>query len=139
MTPELLYLVYAAILLIVHALVQATLSDLSKGIGWALGPQDEARDQNAVAGRVQRALRNYLETLPAFVALAVVLAVSGRGNETSALGAAIWFWARVAYVPAYASGIPMVRSVAWFASLVGLALMIWVALTGTVAEMAPAQ
>ena len=124
MTPELQYLVYAAILLIVHTLVQATLSDLSKGIGWALGPQDETRDQNAVAARVQRALRNYLETLPAFIALALVLAVTEMGNATSAMGAALYFWARVAYIPAYASGIPLVRSVAWFASLGGLVMMI---------------
>lgn len=124
MTPELQYLVYAAILLIVHTLVQATLSDLSKGIGWALGPQDETRNQNAVAARVQRALRNYLETLPAFIALALVLAVTEMGNATSAMGAALYFWARVAYIPAYASGIPLVRSVAWFASLGGLVMMI---------------
>ena len=130
MTPELTYLVYAAILLIAHVLVQATLSDLSKGLGWALGPQDALRDQNVVAARVQRALRNYLETLPAFVALALVLAVSGRGTETSALGAAIWFWARIAYIPAYAAGIPLLRSVVWFVSLAGLGMMALAALTG---------
>ncbi|MEO1640118.1 MAG: MAPEG family protein [Pseudomonadota bacterium] len=124
MTPELQYLVYAVILLIAHIFLQATLSDLSKGIGWALGPQDEAREQNVVAGRVQRALRNYLENLPAFMALALVLAVTERGTETTALGAAIWFWARVAYVPAFASGLPLVRSVAWFVSLGGLAMMV---------------
>ncbi|MEM7520523.1 MAG: MAPEG family protein [Pseudomonadota bacterium] len=123
MTPELTYLLWAVILLMIHALVQATFSDLSKGLGWALGPQDEARDQNLIAGRIQRALRNYLETLPAFVALALMLAVTELGTQTSAMGAALWFWARVAYVPAYASGIPLVRSIAWFASLAGLALM----------------
>ncbi|MEM7671547.1 MAG: MAPEG family protein [Pseudomonadota bacterium] len=125
MTPELQYLVYAVILLITHIFLQATLSDLSKGIGWALGPQDEARDQNVIAGRVQRALRNYLENLPAFAALALVLAVTERGTETTALGAAVWFWARVAYFPAFASGLPLARSVAWFVSLAGLAMMIW--------------
>jgi uncharacterized MAPEG superfamily protein len=124
MTPELQYLVYGVILLVVHVLVQATFSDLSKGIGWALGPQDENREQSVVAGRIQRALRNYLETLPAFIALALTLAVTELGNATSALGAAIWFWARVAYIPAYASGIPLVRSVAFFASLAGLVMMI---------------
>lgn len=128
MTPELSYLVYAVILLVVHVIVQATFSDLSKGLGWALGPQDEQRDQSAIAARIQRALRNYLETFPAFVALALVLAISGQANETSALGATIWFWARIAYIPAYASGMPLVRSIAWFASLAGLALMVWVAL-----------
>lgn len=123
MTPELTYLLWAVILLIVHVLVQATFSDLSKGIGWALGPQDERRDQNRVAGRIERALYNYLETLPAFVALALILAVTELGSATSALGAAVWFWARVAYVPAYASGVPLVRSVCFFASLAGLVMM----------------
>ena len=65
MTPELTYLTYAVILLIAHALIQATFSDLSKGIGWALGPQDEHRDQAPIAARIQRALKNYLETLRA--------------------------------------------------------------------------
>ncbi|NNE51935.1 MAG: hypothetical protein HKN30_05980 [Sulfitobacter sp.] len=124
MTPELTYLLWAVILLILHVIVQATFSDLSKGLGWALGPQDEERDQNLVAGRIERALANYLETLPAFVALALMLAVTESSNGTSAFGAALWFWARIAYIPAYASGIPLVRSVIWFASLAGLVMMI---------------
>lgn len=124
MTPELQYLVYAAVLLVAHTLVQATFSDLSKGLGWALGPQDETREQSAVAARVQRALRNYLETFPAFIALALILAVTELGNEATALGAAVYFWARVVYIPAYASGIPLVRSIAWFVSLAGLVMML---------------
>ena len=124
MTPELTYLVYAVILLIVHMLVQATLSDLSKGLPWALGAQDEPREQNAVAGRVERALRNYVYNFPAFIALALILAVTETNTAGTATGAALWFWARVAYIPAYASGIPLVRSIAWFASLGGLAMMI---------------
>ena len=63
MTPELTYLTYAVILLIAHAILQATFSDLSKGLGWALGPQDEHRDQNAVAGRIQPVSYTHL-TLP---------------------------------------------------------------------------
>lgn len=129
MTPELTYLTYAVILLIAHMFIQATLSDLSKGLGWALGPQDEKRDQNAVAGRVERALRNYVYNLPAFIALALMLKVTDLGTASTATGAALWFWARVAYVPAYASGVPLVRSIAWFASLGGLALMILPLLT----------
>lgn len=124
MTPELTYLTYAVILLIAHMFIQATASDLSKGIGWALGPQDEQRDPSLLAGRLERALTNYVYNLPAFIALALILKVTDLGTETTAFGAAIWFWARVAYIPAYASGLPLVRSVAWFASLVGLVLMI---------------
>lgn len=124
MTPELQYLVWGVALLIAHILVQATFSDLSKGIGWALGPQDSTRDQSAVAGRIQRALRNYLETFPAFIALALILAVTDLGNAISAMGAAIWFWARIVYIPAYVIAIPMVRSVMWFVSIGGLLMML---------------
>jgi uncharacterized MAPEG superfamily protein len=124
MTPELTYLTYAIILLIAHMLIQATASDLSKGIGWALGPQDEKREPSALAGRLERALTNYVYNLPAFIALALTLKVTELGTDTTALGAALWFWARLAYIPAYASGLPVVRSVAWFASLVGLVLML---------------
>ena len=124
MTPELTYLTYAVILLIAHMIVQATASDLSKGIGWALGPQDEKRDPSPVAGRLERALTNYAYNLPAFIALALMLKITDLGTATTATGAALWFWARVAYIPAYASGLPFARSIAWFASLIGLALMI---------------
>ncbi|WP_223426511.1 MAPEG family protein [Tateyamaria pelophila] len=124
MTPELTYLTYAVILLIVHMVVQGGASNLSKGLDWALGPQDEPRDPDAVAGRLERALRNYVYNLPAFIALALILKVTDLGTAGTATGAALWFWARVAYVPAYASGIPYVRSVVWFASLVGLVMMI---------------
>ena len=124
MTPELTYLTYAVILLIAHMIIQATLSDLSKGIGWALGPQDEPRDQNVIAGRVQRALTNYVYNLPAFIALALMLKVTDLGTDTTATGAALWFWARVVYIPAYASGLLLARSVVWFTSIGGLVLMI---------------
>ena len=124
MPPELTYLVYAAVLLVVHMLIQATLSDLSKGLGWALGAQDEPRTQNVVAGRVERALRNYVYNLPAFIILAVCLHLGVLGTETTALGAAVWFWARIAYIPAFASGVVLVRSIAWFVSLAGLLLML---------------
>jgi len=124
MTPELTYLTYAILLLIAHMLIQATASDLSKGIGWALGPQDEQRDPSIVAGRLERALTNYAYNLPAFIALALMLRVTDLGTATTATGAALWFWARLAYIPAYASGLPLVRSIAWFASLIGLVMML---------------
>ena len=124
MTVELTYLTYAVILLFVHMFVQASFSDLSKGILWAIGPQDEPREQNIVAGRIQRALTNYVFNLSAFVALALILKVTELGTEGTALGAAVWFWARVAYVPAYASGIPFLRTLAWVASLIGILMMI---------------
>ena len=63
------------------------------------------------------------QPVPAFVALALMLKLTDLGTTLTATGAALWFWARIAYIPAYASGIPLVRSFAWFASRGGLLLM----------------
>ena len=123
MTPELTYLFYAVILLIAHVFAQATLSALSKGLGWALGPQDDDRDQHLYADRLQKALRNYLETFPAFAALALILAVTDSGTSGTALGAALYFWGRVAYIPCRLSGLPLVRSIAWFTAIGGIVMM----------------
>ncbi len=124
MTPELEYLVWGTMLLLVHIVVQATFSDLCKGLGWALGPQDEKREQSQIAARIERALANFLQTYAGFAALALILSVTELGTTTSALGAALWFWARLIYIPAYASGVPIVRSIAWFASIGGLIMML---------------
>ena len=124
MTPELTTLVYAVILLIMHLLVQASVSDLSKGLGWALGSRDERREPSVLAGRLERALRNFLETFPAFAALAIVLAVADRSTGLSVLGAQVYLFARIAYVVVTATGIPYLRSGAWIASMAGLVLML---------------
>lgn len=125
MTPELGYLTLSVVLLLAHIILQATWSDLTKGIGWALGPQDERREPSVVAARIERALANFLQTYPAFIALVVVTQMANDIDHTwTAFGAAVWFWACVAYVPAYASGLPLLRSIAWFASIAGLVMML---------------
>lgn len=124
MTPELQYLVWGVLLLLGHIAIQATLSDLSKGIGWALGARDIPRDQNATAARMERALVNFLQTFVGFVAVSLALSVTEMGTEVTALGAAMWFWARVVYVPAYICGVPLLRSIAWFVSIAGLIIML---------------
>jgi uncharacterized MAPEG superfamily protein len=40
------------------------------------------------------------------------------------MGAQLYFWARVANVPAYAIGAPFVRTLVWAAALVGLVMVL---------------
>ena len=129
-TPELTYVVYACALILLHAIAQGTTSALSKGFGWALGSRDETREQGVIAGRMQRAFVNLLETFPVFAVLALVLAVTERSSDLSATGAALYFWGRVVFVPAALSGIPLLRTCVWFVTVGGLCLMIYAALTG---------
>lgn len=121
---ELLLLAAGVVLLVVQILVQSGTMTKELGGDWNAGPRDDGRRPTGViAGRAERALKNYLETFPAFVGLALALAVTGRTGGLGLAGAHLWFWARVAYVPLYLAGVPKVRSLVWLAALVGLGLM----------------
>ena len=60
--------------------------------------------------RVDRASRNYLETFAFFAAAVLVVVVGQRTNAQTALGAQLYVWARVIYLPVYAIGIPYLRT-----------------------------
>lgn len=122
-STEVWVLGWSAVLLVAQVIAQASArGDL--GQKYLLSSRDEGlNSKSVVAGRLQRALHNLLETYPAFIALVVALALTGRTGGIAATGALIWIVARVIYVPLYAAGIPVVRTIAWFASIIGLALI----------------
>jgi uncharacterized MAPEG superfamily protein len=125
LATEITYLAWSVILLIVQIVIQASTANRELGLPYNAGPRDEIRRPTAAtAGRAERALRNLLETYAAFVGLALALAVTGRTGGLGAAGAAIWFWARVVYVPLYLAGVPYARTLAWTVSAVGLVLML---------------
>lgn len=121
-STEVWVLGWSAALLFVQVVLQAT-ATYGLGPNYLLGPRDEKRQPNVLAGRLERALKNMLETYPAFIALVVALAVAGKTGGIAATGAWIWLAARIVYVPVYAAGIPVVRTALWLISALGLVLM----------------
>ena len=108
-------------LLFAHVAVQATSMTLEKGFAFNTGARDGATPVEGIfAGRADRALKNYLETYPAFVALALGLVASGHAGGAGAQGAVVWIVARAAYVPLYLAGVPYVRTLAYAAAAWGL-------------------
>ncbi len=125
LSPMLTLLGWSVVLLLVQITLQAVSSILELGLTYAMSPHDEGREARGLyAGRIARALYNLLETYPAFVALALALAMTGKTGGLGYLGAQVWFWARIIYVPVYIAGIPVVRTLIWAASVVGLVMML---------------
>ncbi len=62
-----------------------------------------------------------------FAAAVLAAHALDRTGDMTLLGAQIYLAARVLYVPLYAFGVPLVRSLVWGASLAGL-IMILVAI-----------
>ena len=123
-STEIAVLGWSVVLLLAQVLLQAVSTyDLGP---YLLGPRDDNRPSGTVmAGRLKRALENLLETYPAFVALALALAVTGKTGGIAATGAWVWLIARVVYVPLYAFGVPAVRTLVWCVSIVGLLMMLF--------------
>lgn len=121
MPIEIQMLAWATALGLVHVLVGAALMTQQRGLTWNTSARDgEARPLTGVAARMERGLRNFLETFPFFAAAVLAVVLTERTSADTALGAQLYFWARLAYVPIYALGIPYLRTLVWTVSLYGL-------------------
>ncbi len=121
MNTELTMLAWTVVLGIAQILIGATLSTLQRGVAFNTSPRDTpAPPLTGVAGRIDRALHNLLETFPLFAAAVLAVVVAHRTNAGTALGAQIFLGARVVYVAVYAAGIPYLRTLVWSAAMFGL-------------------
>ena len=77
-----------------------------------------------IAGRLERALANFLETFPLFAAAILIAHAAGRHDWMTVWGAQLYFWARVLYVPLYTFGVYLVRSLAWNVATFGIILIL---------------
>jgi uncharacterized MAPEG superfamily protein len=92
---------------------------------WAAGPRDEPMPLSGVAARLDRALRNYMETFPYFAAAILACAATHRlGGPLTLWGALLYVVARAIYPAIYAAGIRMVRSIVWFIAMIGLVMVV---------------
>ncbi len=123
MTIELTLLAFSVGLGFVHIVAASHSASLQRGYRWSASSRDEPVEPlHGVAGRLDRALRNFLETFPLFAAVVLAADASGRHNALTEWGAQLYFWGRVAYLPLYAAGIPLVRSLVWNVAAVGILL-----------------
>lgn len=126
MTVEIQMLAWSIALGLAQILLAATLMTHQRGLKWNTGARDaQASPLTGVAARMERASRNFLETFPFFVAAVLAVVLTQRTSPETALGAQVYFWARLAYVPLYAAGVPYLRTLVWTVSLWGLLQLLW--------------
>ena len=133
MTTELTLLGWTLVLAIIQILLPATMRTLETGAAYNASARDQPSPvpEDKVTGRLIRAQHNLFETLPLFAAAVLIAHVAGREGTLTLWGAWMYLGARVAYVPLYALGIPIIRSLVWTVSLLGLILVLWAILAPT--------
>ncbi|PZU11358.1 MAG: hypothetical protein DI606_11080 [Sphingobium sp.] len=126
MPVELTIIAWSMILLLVHIFAAGHFKTKQYGPKWNMGARDEELPPlNPVAGRLVRAQANFLETLPIAIVALIGVVVAGRASGWTATGGWIWLGARVVYLPLYGAGVPVVRTIVFLASLVGLLIALW--------------
>lgn len=127
MTTDLTMLAYCVALFALLLLVQGTIGVLTFGLPYAAGPRDDPPAPSVLYDRATRVVRNHVEGLALFAPIVLIAAVLGAESPTTALGAQIYFYARLVHAITYFAGIAYVRTLSWAAGLVG-AGMIFLAL-----------
>ena len=126
MTRLLDYVAYMTLLTWISIMLGAALRNREwtlDGMKVGLSNRDHLPEATPLGGRAERAAANTKENFVLFAALALTAQLAGLAEQATA-GAAIFFWARVIYLPVYLLGITYLRSAIWGVGIVGLGMMV---------------
>ena len=123
MPIELNMLIWSVALCVLQMLISVITAQGQVGLPPLIGNREGFPELKGLAGRASRAYGNMVANLVLFASLALVVVVSGHANAMTALGAQLFFWARLGYAIVYLIGIPWARTGLWAISIVGLVLM----------------
>jgi uncharacterized MAPEG superfamily protein len=125
MSVELLMLALSAGLFLVIILAQAGLAINQNGLMVQAGNRDNLPEPTVLRKRMQRLTANMQENLILFAIVVLVANAAGLSNNATAMGASIFFYARVAHAIVYAFGWPAIRPLFYFAGLFGTGMIAW--------------
>ncbi len=127
MTTELYWLVLTVLLTSV-IFVPYILNRMKEHGVWPAvwNPQPDTRPKAQWAERMMRAHANAVENLVVFAPLVLALHVLGASTPTTAMAAAVYFFARLAHVFLYTFAVPLLRTVAF---IIGFGCQLVLALT----------
>src|SRR5262245_7688607 len=121
MNIELALLAASVVLGIVHIIIVSHLQSWQRGYWWTASSRERSvAPLTGIAGRAERALRNYLETFPFFAAAILVVTVTNTHSWLTVWGAHFYFWGRIVYAILYTAELPLARSLVWNIPTIGI-------------------
>ena len=124
MPIELRLLVYSTVLLLVLVVIQAVAGVRSKGLQVMADARDGLSPPEGFHARALRVVDNHREGLTIFAPLIRVAAATGALGATTALGAQLFFYSRVAHAVVYLLGLPKIRPLFYGVGLVGIFMVL---------------
>ncbi len=128
MAVELQVLGYAGLLQFAQFLIMAVPLNIQLGPGYTGGPRDTPKQAEGVPGRLQRAFNNHFEALILFTIAVLVVVLGDASTPGTETAAWTYLAARILYVPAYAVGVFLLRSLVFSVGFGATLYMLIVAL-----------
>ncbi|MFZ6646764.1 MAPEG family protein [Undibacterium sp. TJN25] len=126
MNFELYCVAWTLVLAVAQILMASTARTAQYGSKWNMSARDgEQAPLKPLPARLLRAQANLFETMPIFIAAILVACIANRTGALTHWGALLYLAARIIYLPLYAMGIPVVRTLVWMVSLVGIAMCLF--------------
>jgi uncharacterized MAPEG superfamily protein len=123
MSLDLKYLFFSVVLTFVQVLIAAAAANQAVGLPALAGNREGLPEMTGFAWRAKRAHLNMVENMVLFTALVLIAAVAGKANAMTAMGALIFFWARLVYALIFLLGVAWLRTVAWAVSVIGMVII----------------
>src|ERR1700760_3812189 len=103
---EIKLLVWSVALAFVQVVIAVLGAQMQVGLPMLAGNRENMPQITGWAGRANRAHHNMTANLLLFAILVLVAQVTSKLDATTALGAQLFFWARLAYAVIYIAGFP---------------------------------
>ena len=122
---ELKCLVVSALLGLAYILIAAQARTKELGVKWNVSARDgKQAELQPMTQRLLRAQANFFETYPLYIAAVIAVTQSHQLSNYSYYGSLLYLVARAIYLPLYAFGIPVFRTIVWQISMIGILLIL---------------
>lgn len=123
MTVELNMLALSTVWLFVLILVTVLFSLGQRSMADLAGSRDGLPPATGMFARGQRAVANHMEALMMLAPFVLIASATGNFDATTAMGAQLFFYSRVAHGLVYFAGVPWLRTLIWFVGIVGTGMV----------------
>ena len=126
MTVEFAYLAAATLLTLIIRAAWMLNKVQVRGLGVVVGYPKESKPLSEWGHRLWVAHEDAIQSLVTFAILVIIVEISKLADESTAIAAAVYFWARVLHVLAYVLALRWVKTIAYIAGFISQLWLLWI-------------
>lgn len=126
MTVELTYLAAATLLTLLIRGAWMLNKVQVRGLGVVVGYPKESKPLSEWAHRLWVAHEDAIQSLVTFAVLVIIVQMSRLADDSTAMAAAVYFWARLLHVFAYIFALRWLKTIAYLSGLFSQLWLVWI-------------